>query len=121
MSRRKKRRNPRYRLLTDAANLLEDALLDLADPHAGQSIDLADFLERVRPVLRSEYDAVVTFTVWDPVLTSPPLTVDAITGCDSEASRSLDDWTARPCLLNDIKSSFLTFLHRCPDRLFNVL
>lgn len=98
-------------LLADLANLFEDALFDLADPHPGQPVDLADLLQRMRTLLRSDDDAVVALGISDPVLASLPLAVHAMFGLDREARRAWDH-SITLFVLDDPKSSFVV-LHHC--------
>ena len=78
---------PRRRDSAGVSNLLEDSLLDLTDPHAGQSVDLTDLLKGVRTVLRRDHDAIVSFRVRNPVLAALSLTINA-GGCLNGKARS---------------------------------
>lgn len=95
------RRARRRKLLADLPDLLEDGFLDLADPHAGQAVDLTDALERMRPVLGCNVDAVVTLTEVDPVRAAFTLAVYTSLGVDRKTCRAIDDTVARVTGLDD--------------------
>lgn len=76
-------------ILAGAANLFEDALLDLTDPHPGKTVDLSDLLKGMRTILCRDHHTVVTFRVWDPVLTPLSLAVYAVFGLNCKTRRPI--------------------------------
>jgi hypothetical protein len=82
----------RRRESTGSADLFEDTFFDLANPHAGQSVDLPNLLQSVRAFLGRDHDTVVSFRMRNPVLAALPLAVYARFSLDGEARCAIENF-----------------------------
>jgi hypothetical protein len=103
-------------LSADFPDLLEDGFLDLADPHAGQPIDLTDTLQSMRSVLRRNVDTIVSLFELDPVWAPSSLAIHTRFGLNGETRRPIDDAVTRVCGLDNLQA-FLAFLHGAVHRM----